>query len=233
MWEKLFKYISDICKRHEIEIEKSLYQQRKRRPPRQLDDSVVYESSGSRGVLDCSSQLTIEFFFPVVDAFLAELRKRFDDKNIGIMTGIQACHPHSKSFLSFSALKPLADVYNLTASQTLESELEVARRLFIDKEKFTKTNYVFLRLYQLRDAFPTLSNLVKIAMTIAISTASCQRSFSALKQIKTYIRSTMRDQRLSDLGILCIERDHSKNIPFNYVLKQFVNRDQNRRIMLS
>ena len=65
MWEKLLKYISDICKRHEIEIKKSLYPQRKRRPPRQLDDSIVYESSGSRGVLDCSSQLKIEFIFPV------------------------------------------------------------------------------------------------------------------------------------------------------------------------
>ncbi|XP_011408214.1 PREDICTED: zinc finger MYM-type protein 1-like [Amphimedon queenslandica] len=233
MWEKLFKYVSDICERHDIEIGKSLYPQRKRRPPRQLDDSIVYESSGSRSVPDCSSQLKVELFFPVVDAFLVELRKRFDDKNISIMKGIQACHPHSKSFFSFSELKPLADVYNLTASQTLESELEVARRLFIDKENFTKTNDVFLRLYQLRDAFPTLSNLVKIAMTIAVSTASCERSFSALKRIKTYIRSTMGDQRLSDLGILCIERDHSKNIPFDHVLEQFVNKDQNRRITLS
>ena len=43
-------------------------------------------------------------------------------------------------------LKSLADVYNLTASQTLESELEVAWCLFIDKENFTKTNDVFLRL---------------------------------------------------------------------------------------
>uniref|UniRef100_A0A1X7UUF2 HAT C-terminal dimerisation domain-containing protein n=1 Tax=Amphimedon queenslandica TaxID=400682 RepID=A0A1X7UUF2_AMPQE len=205
----------------------------KRRLPRQLDDSIVYESSGSRSVPDCSSQLKVELFFPVVDAFLVELRKRFDDKNISIMKGIQACHPHSKSFFSFSELKPLADVYNLTASQTLESELEVARQLFVDKENFTKTNDVFLRLYQLRDAFPTLSNLVKIAMTIAVSTASCERSFSALKRIKTYIRSTMGDQCLSDLGILCIERDHSKNIPFDHVLEQFVNKDPNRRITLS
>ena len=233
MWGRLFKYISDICKLHEIEIGESMHPRQKRRPPRQLDDSLVYESSGSRGIPECSSQLKTELFFPVIDAFSVELRRRFDDKNIDIMKGIQACHPHSNTFLSFSALKPLADIYSLADSQTLVGELEVARRLFMDKEKFSKTNDVFLRLHSLRDAFPTLSKLVKIAMTIAVSTASCERSFSAMKRIKTYLRSTMGDQRLSDLGILSIERHLSKQVSFDRVLEQFVNKDKNRRIVLS
>lgn len=232
MWEKLFKYITDVCELHHVNNE-SRPPRRKRRPPKHLDNSIVYESSGSRDDTDNSIQLKIELFFPVIDAFLAELSRRFDNKNINIMKGIQACHPHSKSFLSISALQPIADMYNLTGRHTLESELQVAQRLFIDKEMFTKTNDVFLRLHSLQDAFPVLYNLVKIAMTIAVSTASCERSFSALKRIKTYLRSTMGDQRLSDLGIISIERELSKSIPFDRVFNLFVNRDKNRRITLS
>ena len=228
---KLFKYISDICKLHEIEIGESMHSRRKRQPPMQLNDSLVYESSCSRGLPECSGQLKTELFFPVINAFLVELRRRFDDKNIDIMKGILACHPLSNTFLSFSVLKPLADIYSLADSQTLEGELEVAQRLFMDKERFSKTNDVFLRLHSLRVAFPTLSNLVKIAMTIAVSTASCERSFSAMKRIKTYLRSTMGDQRLSDLGILSIERHLSKQVLFDRVLEQFVNKDKNRIVL--
>nr|CAI5858450.1 unnamed protein product [Callosobruchus analis] len=35
-----------------------------------------------------------------------------------------------------------------------------------------------------------------------VSVASCERSFSKLKLIKTYLRSTMGQERLSGLAIL-------------------------------
>ncbi len=73
--------------------------------------------------------------------------------------------------------------------------------------------------------------IIRIAMTIAVSTASCERSFSALKRIKTYLRSTMGDQRLSDIGILSIEREMSQKIQIDRVLEEFMNKDKNRRIM--
>nr|CAH7739888.1 unnamed protein product [Callosobruchus chinensis] len=40
--------------------------------------------------------------------------------------------------------------------------------------------------------------LLKIIMTIPISTCTAERSFSALRRIKTYLRSTMTQQRLND-----------------------------------
>ena len=83
MWGRLFKYTSDICKLHKIEIGKSMHPR-----PRQLDDSLVYESSGSRGIQECTSQLKTKLFFTVIDAFLVELRRGFDDKNIVITKGI-------------------------------------------------------------------------------------------------------------------------------------------------
>ena len=56
-------------------------------------------------------------------------------------------------------------------------------------------------------------------ITITLSTASCERSFSKLTLIKTYQRSTMSQERLSNLAILSIERDF--NIDFNTVIEKF------------
>ena len=72
-----------------------------------------------------------------------------------------------------------------------------------------------------------------IALTIVVSTAECERTFSALKRIKTYLRSTMLNERLCDLAILSIEKEISKNLSLEEVVEQFAVLDCNRRIVLS
>ena len=46
-----------------------------------------------------------------------------------------------------------------------------------------------------------------IAMTLGTSTATVQRSFSSLRRLKPYLRTTMSQQKLDDLAILYIEED--------------------------
>jgi hypothetical protein len=53
--------------------------------------------------------------------------------------------------------------------------------------------------------------LFTIALTIPISSATCERSFNAVKTIKTWLR-------FSDLSVLCIEKDTSKNIRTDDIL---------------
>ena len=48
---------------------------------------------------------------------------------------------------------------------------------------------------------------LKLYLTVAVSIASCERSFSKLKLIKFYLRLTMGESRLSALAILSIESD--------------------------
>lgn len=68
----------------------------------------------------------------------------------------------------------------------------------------------------------SLSNIVvalRIFLTITVTNASCERSFSKLKLIKSYQRSTMSQERLSDLAMLSIERDFDVN--FDSVIENF------------
>ena len=48
---------------------------------------------------------------------------------------------------------------------------------------------------------------LKLYLTTGVSIASCERSFSTLKMIKSYLRSTINDDWLSTLSIFSVERD--------------------------
>ena len=69
-------------------------------------------------------------------------------------------------------------------------------------------------------------------MTIAVSTAHCEKSFSALKRIKNYLRFTMGENRLTNLAIISIERELSNALVLDDVVTEFAGLDQNRRIVL-
>ena len=55
--------------------------------------------------------------------------------------------------------------------------------------------------------FPNLHCTFKVLLTMPVSTATAERSFSSLRRLKTYLRSTMTETRLSSLALLCIHHD--------------------------
>ena len=59
--------------------------------------------------------------------------------------------------------------------------------------------------YHLVDAYPTLCKVYAIAVAIPISSATAEHSFSALKRVKTRIRSTTLQRRLEALLLMAVE----------------------------
>ena len=60
--------------------------------------------------------------------------------------------------------------------------------------------------YSLVDAYPTLCRVYAIAVAIPVSSSTAERSFSALKRVKTRIRSSIVQERLELLLSISIER---------------------------
>ena len=56
-------------------------------------------------------------------------------------------------------------------------------------------------------SYPNLKVLLKIALTLPITSCESERSFSQLKLIKTARRSTMTESRLTSLALMKINRD--------------------------
>lgn len=89
----------------------------------------------------------------------------------------------------------------------------------------------FIVKSKLEDTLPNIVIMLRIFLTIAISNASCERSFSKLKLIKNYLRSTMCMLRLTNLAILAIEQEVSDAIDIESAIKEFSLR-KSRKVKL-
>jgi hypothetical protein len=75
--------------------------------------------------------------------------------------------------------------------------------------------------YGLRDAYPNIEIALRIFLSMPVSVASCERSFSKLKIIKNYLRSSTSETRLTNLAILSIEYEVASKIDFNEIINEF------------
>ena len=81
---------------------------------------------------------------------------------------------------------------------------------------------------QLTSAYSNVVSLYRICSTLAVTTASTERSFSKLKLIKTALRSTMSEVCLSTLLLLSIERELTSQINYDTVIDAFASKNHQR-----
>ena len=200
-WEKIYSYTESVAKLHHITPESTTV--RPRRPPSKFDEGIPYATTGARETGQTSEFYKVNLYYPVLDALLFELKRRFTDKNKNIMRALQACNPTSSTFLDPQHLEPLISTYCLDMD-LVKIESPVAKRTLANKD-VQEISDVVMELAPLKAAFPVLVRVLQIAMTISITSAQCERCFSTLKHIKTYLHSSMSEQRLADLAELSIE----------------------------
>ena len=73
------------------------------------------------------------------------------------------------------------------------------------------------------DSFPNAYIAYRILLTISVMIASAERSFSKLKLIKSYLRSTMSQERLSGLAILSIEKEMLEELKYKNLISNFAS----------
>ena len=70
------------------------------------------------------------------------------------------------------------------------------------------------------DLFPNTCITYKILLTILVIVASAERSFLKLKLIKSYLRSIISQERLSELAILSIENEILEKLKYKNLISQ-------------
>ena len=81
------------------------------------------------------------------------------------------------------------------------------------------------------DTYKFVSKLYKIALTLPITSASCERSFSALGIIKNYLRTTMNETRLNSLMMIAIEKELIESLSNDEIIDKFKEKG-NRGMLL-
>ena len=66
-----------------------------------------------------------------------------------------------------------------------------------------------------------MSQLLRIYLTVPMTSVSAERSFSAMKIIKMYLRNSMSQERLSSLAVIHTEKELAQKIDFDRVIDRF------------
>ncbi|XP_039023725.1 zinc finger MYM-type protein 1-like [Hibiscus syriacus] len=85
-----------------------------------------------------------------------------------------------------------------------------------------------LKFVKFADCYPNASIAYRILLTVPVTVASAERSFSKLKLIKTYLRSSMSQERLNGLAILAIEKEMIGNIDVDVIINDFASQNARR-----
>lgn len=203
---------------------------RKRKLPNRLQKSVLHDTIGHRETLSCKDSIKINIYYPAFDHILSEMESRFSNSNLDLMRAVDACNPSSCNFLDSSLLIKLGSLYGIE-TKDLQSECMLARPI-LKEAALENILAVYTHILKFSLAFPTMKKLLHVALTLVVSTAQCERSFSALRRIKNHMRTTMTNDRLADISLLSLERDLCSTFTED-TLCEFEGFDKNRTIVLS
>ncbi|GFT25325.1 zinc finger MYM-type protein 1 [Trichonephila clavipes] len=103
----------------------------------------------------------------------------------------------------------------------LYEELQLLKTNSLDSINDAKQLIQYILENNLEEIYPNIYITIRIMLIVPVSTASAERSFSKLKLIKTYLRNTMSQERLSALSFLSIEAEIAASVSYDIILKKF------------
>ena len=74
-----------------------------------------------------------------------------------------------------------------------------------------------------KTVFPLKNRCYHLLLTIPVTVAKDERTFSRLKIVKTPLRTTMGDQRLESLLLISCENDFTESIDFECVARDWAD----------
>ena len=86
-----------------------------------------------------------------------------------------------------------------------------------------------LRNFVSKEAISQVLILAKLLLVAPATNATSERTFSTLRRIKTYLRSTMSDNGLNHNMVIHIHGQDDKKIDINAGMKEFIQKNNRRK----
>ena len=74
-----------------------------------------------------------------------------------------------------------------------------------------------------KEMLPTVHQIIRLYLTVPITSATSERTFSALRRLLTYLRSSMTEKRLNHCLLLHIHKELTDSMDLVVVAKEFID----------
>jgi len=190
-----------------------------RQPSRRLQALVGEVIGGASAAASPEEYHKVNTYFRSLDKVIGELKCRFDSNEQDLLRALGEIalepSPSPESFdlvaTHYGLQKDLLKIDHSVFQNFLDN-LEKNKDLEQYQPKTATTLYQTFCHYNLLDMLPEFSKLVTIFTVIPATSCSAERSFSGLRRLKNYLRSTMGQTRLSNLVVLNIERSYANQV---------------------
>ncbi|GFV79313.1 integrase catalytic domain-containing protein [Trichonephila clavipes] len=174
----------------------------------------------------------VDVFKANVDVITTQLKNRFESMN-GIYKSFSFLSPKnivsSTNDLLYNEASNLQKVYSFDLSSEFPNQIMSLKAVF--SEDLIKLNSIKdlgnLLMIQNKFAVPSLPDVciaVLLFLTLTVTSAMAEMSFSELKLIKNYLRCTMSEERLFYLSLISIEQREARKIELDELITDFVLR---------
>ncbi|CAL8095954.1 unnamed protein product [Prunus armeniaca] len=174
----------------------------------------------------------IDVFNDVIDCMMRELKDRFPEQTVELLI-LSSALDSRNSFMSFNIEHICKLAQKFYPADFLPHELkalEVELKYFQNDIKRLPCFKEITTLPQLcqqlvkttmGENYYLIDRLVRLVLTLPISTATTERAFSCMRIIKNRLRSTISDEFLGDCMILHIEREFANAIDNASIIEEF------------
>ncbi|KAL4152705.1 hypothetical protein QTP88_000538 [Uroleucon formosanum] len=183
------------------------------------------EVDGDRRLDISEDNLRIKVFPPVINTVIFQLDNRFQ--------GLKKVIEYFDFLNSFSLINSTEDdiikasydfvnFYNVDISSDFTRQLLCIKNLINLKiTKIIKQLAMFIIENDFCTTYSEVLSACIIYLTLPVTVASAERTFSKLKLIKNYLRNSMGQNRLSNIALLNIEKEQDNILDMDKIINQF------------
>ncbi|XP_020871413.1 uncharacterized protein LOC110225777 [Arabidopsis lyrata subsp. lyrata] len=202
----------------------------KRLSKRKRSHDEEAEKVGEDVILTAEEDFRINYFLKIVDQGLVSFETRFEqlqsyENTFGFLFDLKKLKLADEEKLMASCVNLEVFLKHDTHSDIDGNDLFLELKLLrgVLPKEIKKFVEVLDFLKKMGSCYPNTWTAYHIMMTIPVSIASAERSFSKLKLIKSYLRSTMSQERLNGLSMMSIERSLAEKLDYENLMDEFAS----------
>ncbi|XP_033638564.1 uncharacterized protein LOC117299214 [Asterias rubens] len=190
---------------------------RKRKLPKRHDDGATQEYTANS-----AEELCRVDFFKVIDSAISNLKDYFTSTDLILYKDLS-------DVLLTGSVQPHTIRKYPELTDSLQQQLAFFRNQFSGSSVEDYRNIFLAMVPEVRIMFPQVEQLLRLLLVSPASSCVAERSFSALRRMKTWLRSTMTQKRLNHLMVCHVHRDRLAAVNPQAIAQEFLLKSADTR----